>query len=370
MRIPFIRPKPPNLSEHLEELRAIERSGIFSNFGPVNIELERALTSTFFEGIGNCVALCNATIGLILAIHRRGLPNKRYALMPSFTFAATAQAAEWCGYTPLFYDVDDETWLPSSSEATRILRSRAGDIGIWVPYATFGASLPLAWYEEAEKEFGVPVVVDAAASLGTKNFDGRGFGTGCALPIIYSMHVTKTFGAAEGGFVYCATDNIAADIRSMANFGFATPRTAMMRGLNGKLSEIAALVALIRVKGFEDIVLARESLLKEYRSRLPNWNFQRKTAMRQAHQFCALLLPRSIAHERDGIVAELEKASIGSARYFSPHLAEHPHFSKTGEREALPITEDISGRCLSLPLFDGMTIAMIDEICGILRKWY
>ncbi len=109
MTIPLIRPRPPRLSEAADALRSIEDHGIFSNFGPVNTRFEEDLTERMFGGTGGCVTVCNATIGLMLAIRNATegqKPRQRYALMPSFTFAATAQAALWCGLTPLLCDID------------------------------------------------------------------------------------------------------------------------------------------------------------------------------------------------------------------------------------------------------------------------
>ena len=90
MRIPLIKPSPPRLSEAAEQLRAIEERGIFSNFGPVNTAFEQDMLLRMFGGVGACMTVCNATIGLMLAIQQAigSRPRQtRYALMPSFTFA-------------------------------------------------------------------------------------------------------------------------------------------------------------------------------------------------------------------------------------------------------------------------------------------
>ena len=115
--LPLISPEPPRLSLHSEDLAAIEASGVYSNYGPVNTLLEQDLQERIFGG-GSCLTVCNATIGLMLAIREvigEDRPAaRRFALMPSFTFAATAQAAVWCGLTPLFCDIDPETWMPDA----------------------------------------------------------------------------------------------------------------------------------------------------------------------------------------------------------------------------------------------------------------
>ncbi|MGH1573434.1 DegT/DnrJ/EryC1/StrS family aminotransferase [Methylobacterium sp. P31] len=106
------------------ELLAIEASGRYTNYGPVNAELEQALVREMFGGVGACLTVSNATLGLMLAIRQavdatrplrtQSAAAKRartYALMPAFTFAATAHAALWCGLTPLLCDIDPASWI-------------------------------------------------------------------------------------------------------------------------------------------------------------------------------------------------------------------------------------------------------------------
>jgi hypothetical protein len=190
MLIPFIRPRPAHLPDHCDALAAIREAGIYSNYGPVNARFEQALAEQLFGGEGGCVTVCNATIGLMLAIREAvGEPvtgEPRYALMPSFTFAATAHAALWAGLTPLLCDVDEETWLPCAASEEALLRRHAGRVAVLVPYATFGNNLDLGRYELLSREYDVPIVVDAAASLGSVDEAGRGFGAGCRHAVVYA----------------------------------------------------------------------------------------------------------------------------------------------------------------------------------------
>ena len=126
IKIPLLRPAPPQLSLAVEELQSLEQSGIFSNFGPVNRRFEQEMLERFFGGVGACMTVCNATIGLMLAIKEAigeavgDAGRGQYALMPSFTFAAAAHAALWCGLKPLFCDIHPTNWAADSA-------SRVGD---------------------------------------------------------------------------------------------------------------------------------------------------------------------------------------------------------------------------------------------------
>ena len=371
MAIPLARPNPPRLSEAGPLLRAIEDRGVFSNFGPVNTEFEGEMLGRMFGGEGACMTVCNATIGLMLAIQnaiRTRPTGRRYALMPSFTFAATAHAAMWCGLTPLFCDIDREDWsaAPAAEEAMR--RRYHDDIAVVVPYATFGYDIDLGRYEALSRRHGVPVVVDAAASLGTVQADGRGFGAGFRGTVVYSMHATKSFATGEGGLIYSADHSIVQDLRTMCNFGFGRPRNATMAGLNGKLSEVGALLAKLRLSDYDEVMDRRAGLVQLYRQQLPELTFQHQQPMRQAHQFASALLPPALAGRRATIQAGMAAEGIGSGAYFSPHLAEQDYFIEHGLSGPLPVTASVASRILSLPLYDAMEPRDVETVVASLRR--
>ena len=376
MIIPFIRPKPPSLRGLDSELAAIEASGIFSNYGPTNTVFEQALEQQMFDNTGACVTVCNATIGLMMAIRavieQRGerlrSSGRRYALMPSFTFAAAAHAAEWLGLTPLFCDIDGSDWTACASAEEEMIRTFGDDIAVIVPYATFGNCIDLARYERLSVRTGIPIVVDAAASLGSLDMSGRSFGQNCSFPIVFSMHATKTFSTGEGGVIYSADRQLVDSLRIMGNFGFGKARSATMPGLNSKISEVGALLALARLRGFESVVRHREELAVAYRGALPGWRFQAMRGQRCAYQFMPLLPPDSFGGTRDSLIAALKVRGIGAAAYFSPHLAEQPFFRVNGVAADLPVTERVSERILALPLWDEMTPRQVESVCDALLE--
>ena len=399
--IPFAHPVPPRLSDAADDLRAIEDSAQFSNFGPVNTRFEQALCRAQFGGLGACLTVCNATLGLMIAIREATLGQRSgkrvFALMPSFTFAAAAQAALWCGLTPLFCDIDPETWAADPDAEARLIARYRGRIAVVVPYATFGYDIDLAHYEHLTREHGIPVVVDAAASLGTRDATGRGFGTGFTGAVVFSMHATKTFATGEGGVIYSADPTRIATLRAMSNFGFGAPqavsppapraatspapraatspapraatspapRAATIPGLNAKLSEVAALVAERRLAGFGAIVRHRASLAARYRSLLPSLAFQPAPAGEQAQQFVPALLPRNAASLRSALVTRMQSRGVHIAHYFSPHVAEHPLF-RSSRSGSLRVTEDVAARIISLPVHDGMTVDQVAEVADCL----
>ena len=287
--------------------------------------------------------------------------------MPTFTFAAAAQAAQWNRLTPLFCDISAGDWSADPASELEMLKKYRDEIAVIVPYATFGYDIDLTRYEAIQRQYGIPVVVDAAASLGTISENGLGFGTGFSGAIVYSMHVTKSFSTAEGGLIYSADSQLIHTLRSMSNFGFGEPRNATLMGLNGKMSEVAALLAELCLESFDAVMQRRSQLVGLYRDSLPELTFQPLKAHRQAQQFTSTLLPPDMADQRRMIQLEMRQRGVDSATYFSPHVAEQGYFRRQAKLSSLPVTNEIASRVLTLPLYDTMTEQEVLEVVSAVK---
>jgi len=367
LKLPLIAPRPPRLSEMSEELRALEASGYFSNGGPIVRDFERKAVAQLFGGEGFALAVSNATLGLLLAIReaRAGRPG-RYALVPAFTFAATAHAALWAGLTPILVDSDSADWAASITAMEEALARHGEEVAVVVPYDTFGCGIDLDRYQALSDRHDVGVVIDAAASLGSLDAAGRGFGTGARFTCVFSMHATKTFATAEGGLIYAADENRIQVLRRMQNFGFGAPRTATQEGINAKLPELLGLMARAKLGEIDAVAEHRAALDRIYRERLGDTvTFQRSHATRQVAQFMPMLLPQG--SDRTAIMAALTEQGIGSGHYFSPHIGQQPYFRQACITGPTPVADDLSARMLSLPVTDAMTEADVATICDALH---
>ena len=370
LRLPLTQPNAPKLSAYAAELRAIEASCWLSNYGPVNTRLEDQLLQTLFEDRGSCLTVCNATIGLILALKHAAesvRPAGRYVIMPSFTFAAAAHAVWWAGLRPLLVDIDPETWTADPHQERLLLDLHGSAIAAVMPYAAFGAGLDLHHYDRLADRYGVPVVVDAAASLGSLDETGAHFGQGSNHAFVYSMHATKAFGVGEAGLIYSAEPKTIETLRRMGNFGFGAERSATMAGLNSKISEVVALSALIKLSDFDAQISHRAALADVYHQELAGFTFQRTWGRRTAYQFMPVLLPRTLQAGRKRISALLAEREIGTGHYFSPHIYDQPYFRTRCEAADLAVTDDVAARMLSLPISDFLTTDDVAHIAASFR---
>jgi dTDP-4-amino-4,6-dideoxygalactose transaminase len=154
----------------------------------------------------------------------------------------------------------------------------------------------------------------------------------------------------------------------MGNFGFDRPRTATMPGLNSKLSEVAALLALQKLQGFDEIVRNRLQRVRIYQEMLGDWIFQRRNGQSHAYQFVPVLLPDLYATRREHVLEQLTSEGIGFGRYFDPHLADQPYFRDVCVFGELPETESVASRIISLPLSDFMPETDVARVCQVLRN--
>lgn len=354
--IPFLRPNLVKLERYQEYLRSAERSHMYSNFGPLNSLLEDRIRTEYFQDTGAVSTVNNATAGLMLAIALTKKTGRRYAVMPSFTFAATPLAAIWAGLDPYFVDVQTDNFSVSMASLRQSLRHLGDEVAVVVPYATFGFPIDLSPYVQLHRE-GTPVVVDAAASFGASR-DGVAFGTGFPGAVIFSFHATKAFGIGEGGLAYSADRELIARLREAANFGFGPDKISRFHGLNAKLSEFAAAVGLATLDEFPGRKRERAEIHEWYRSELMSrglldngWTMQQQ-AGNIAHQFFPLLCPPNVSNQ--AVAQLMAQHGIDIRTYFSPPCHQQPSFEGF-QRATLGNTESLSARALSLPLWEGMT---------------
>ncbi|MFA9556925.1 DegT/DnrJ/EryC1/StrS family aminotransferase [Evansella sp. AB-rgal1] len=353
---PFLRPNLVKKETLLPYLTEIEESRIYSNFGPLNSRFEQRVLEEYYECDGAVTTVNNATIGLIAAISQCKRPIGKYVLLPSFTFAATPLAALWCGLQPYFVDIKPDDWCMDENQVRELVHTLGDQVAAIVPYATFGTNINLDFYQDIH-ESGIPVVVDAASSFGVNennNYFGKGF-PGC---IVFSFHATKAFGVGEGGLLYSANKNLISQVRQAENFGFSSTKEATIQGINGKMSEYTAAIALSTLDEFPQKVKSRKQIYTWYFELLDQkaflekeWKLQ-KTKGEIPYQFMPICCPLDI--KNDAVIQSLATKHIEARTYFSPPCHQQSIFKKY-PHTPLTVTEKISRQILSLPLWEEMT---------------
>ncbi len=367
--IPFLRPSLPVLADYAPYLEEIDENRWYSNFGPLNSRLEQAALTDYFNGNGAITTVGNCTLGLMLAISALRREQGKYVIMPSFTFAATALSAVWAGLTPYFVDIDPDDWVATQAAVSSAVQELGDDVAAVVVYNTFGTAIPLTWLAELHRA-GTPVIIDAAPSFGATGEDGKPFGEGFPGAVVFSLHATKPFGIGEGGLIYSADAGLIDRLRRLSNFGFSAPGVSDEHGFNAKLPEISAAVGLAVMQGYRDKMQRLEAVYQSYLTALNDAGLFADGVAAQAvqgtipHQFMPLLLPTAA----DPVVVEehMAEQGVGVRRYFTPSC-HHQQGMRDFPAADLPVTEQVSGRVMCLPLWDGLEEADVVRVTAALR---
>ncbi|WP_208600172.1 DegT/DnrJ/EryC1/StrS family aminotransferase [Pseudomonas anguilliseptica] len=172
--------------------RALDNRWLTNN-GPLVQEFEQRVADKL--GVKHCVAMCNGTIALEIAIRALGLAGE--VIVPSWTFVATAHALYWQGITPIFADIDPATHNLDPVAVRRMITPRtSGIIGVHV----WGRAAPVDELQAIADEHGLKLMFDAAHAFGS-SYQGQGIGQFGACEV-FSFHATKSFNAMEGGRRY------------------------------------------------------------------------------------------------------------------------------------------------------------------------
>jgi dTDP-4-amino-4,6-dideoxy-D-glucose transaminase len=355
----------PNVGDREAVLRAIGEAideRWLSNNGAKLMAFERRLSDQL--GGLHCVATCNATLGLQIAMRALGVQGE--VVLPALTFVATAHAVAWERLTPVFADVDPETLCMGSAEAAaRIGPATGALLGVHL----WGRSAEVEGLELLARERELPLVFDAAHALGCSR-DGRplaGFGDAAVL----SFHATKVANSFEGGVVVTADAELAERVETMRNFGFVDEDEIVGLGTNAKMSEAAAAMGLASLDSLPDFLAANRRNYLAYEQALAPVPGVRLLPLdpeqTNCHHVTIAVDPAVAGLDRDTLRAVLVAENVLARRYFYPGCHRVPPYSESPAPE-LPVTDAALEHCLSLPTgtaVSGEDVAGVGRLIGL-----
>ena len=359
----------PNIGDRgslLKRINELLDRNWLTNNGPYVQEFERKLAE--YIGVKNCIAMCNGTIALEIAIRALGLTGE--VIVPSFTFIATAHALQWQEITPVFCDIDAKTLtLDTNCLEKMITPHTTGIIGVHL----WGRSCDIDEIAKIAKRRNLRLLFDAAHAFGC-SYKGRIIGSfGDAE--IFSFHATKFFNTFEGGAVATNNDELAAKIRLMKNFGFSGYDNVIYIGTNGKMTEVSAAMGLTGLENLGKFVAVNHRNYKRYEQELesiPGVRMIKVASEREKcnYQYIIVEVDEAVLQmSRDQLAKILRAENILARRYFypgihnmEPYRSYYPH-----ARLLLPETERLAHRVLSLPTGTAIEESDISGICEIMR---
>jgi dTDP-4-amino-4,6-dideoxygalactose transaminase len=358
----------PNIGDREQFLRRanemLDRNWL-TNRGPFVQEFEQRIAEMI--GVSHCIAMCNATVALEIAIRAAGLSGE--VIVPSFTFIATAHALQWQEITPVFCDIDPVTHcLDAEKVEQRITPLTTGIIGVHV----WGNPCATERLAEIAKRNKLTLMFDAAHAFGCSH-NGRMIG-GFGLAEVFSFHATKFLNTFEGGAVVTNSDELAEKIRLMQNFGFAGYDNVIYIGTNGKMTECAAAMGLTNLENIDAVIDANSRNYHAYRrglSNLPGVSLlPYDQSERLNYQYVVVEVDEVVAGiSRDELVEALHAENVLARRYFfpgchrmQPYRSYFPHAGLL-----LPETERVCRRVMVLPTGTTLSETKVSLICDLIR---
>lgn len=335
-----------------------------SNDGPYVKEFEREIGEEL--DAKHCIAVCNGTIGLMIAL--RALKLRGEAIMPSFTFVATAHALQWLNIVPVFCDIDSASHNIDPSQIEEHITSRtAAILGVHL----WGRPCDVDALTEIAERHELALLFDAAHAF-CCSLRGKMIGNFGSAEV-FSFHATKFLNTLEGGAIVTNDDDLARKIRLMVNFGFAGLDTVISEGINGKMNEISAAMGLTGLDSLDEFVATNYRNYKQYREDLggiPGVRLLTYNENEQCNfQYVVLEIDEASAQISRDQLAEIVRAeNVLARRYYYPgcHRME-PYKSLDPEAgKRLPQTELVAKRVLTLPTGTSIGYDQIRTICDII----
>jgi dTDP-4-amino-4,6-dideoxygalactose transaminase len=336
-----------------------------TNDGPFVQLFERQLAE--FIGVRHCIAMCNGTVALEIAIRALGLTGE--VIVPSFTFIATAHALQWQEITPVFCDIDPSTHNLDPGQVEKIITPRTTAI---IGVHTWGRPCNIDVLEAIARRRKLQLLFDAAHAFDCSYKGTLIGGFGCCE--VFSFHATKFFNTFEGGAVLTNDDTLAGKMRLMRNFGFSGYDNVSYIGTNGKMTEVCAAMGLTSLESVEQFVETNRRNYHAYRRELEGiagitlmpYNENERTN----YQYIVLEVDETEAGlVRDEIVDVLFAENVLARRYFfpgchklEPYRSYFPHASLV-----LPETENLCRRVMVLPNGTSVDQVVVSNISQIIR---
>ncbi len=336
-----------------------------TNGGPLVREFEESVARIL--DVPHCVAMCNGTVALEIAIRAANLRGE--VIVSPFTFVATAHALQWQQITPVFCDIDPRTHNLDPNRVEDMITPRTtGIVGVHL----WGRPCAIDELTEIADRRGLGLLFDAAHAFGC-SYKGRMIG-GFGSAEVLSFHATKFVNSFEGGAIVTNDPVLADKARLMRNFGFADYDEVSYVGTNGKMPEVAAAMGLTSLESRHEFLEANRRNYEAYRAGLAGVDGIELIVHDDEDlvnlQYVVIEVDEAAGLSRDDLQRVLWAEGVLARRYFfpgchrmEPYRSFFPHAGLV-----LPEAERLAGRVLSLPTGSAADPEAIVVVTELIRQ--
>jgi dTDP-4-amino-4,6-dideoxygalactose transaminase len=361
----------------VEAVADVVRSG-WLTLGPRTEALEERMRD--YLGVGHTVAVSSCSEAMFLSLLAAGVGPGDEVITSSLTFASTVTAIIHAGATPVLADIETETFGADPAHVSSLITPRTRAV---LPVHFGGQACRIEEIVALARERGLAVVEDAAHGFGA-SVDGRrlgAFGDATA----FSFYATKNLTTGEGGAITTDSEETADKVRLLSYHGMSrdswtryTDRGSwyyevVIPGYKSNMNDVQAAIGLSQMDKIDALLERRAQVAERLRERLQSCDAVSLPATRGGnnhtwHLFVIRLNLDRLCIDRDRFIEALSRENIGSSVHFIP-VYRHPFFAPYGaDSSAFPKSEDYFARCISLPIYPGMSDADADDVAEAVVK--
>ena len=354
----MIPPARPDLGpEEIAAVTEVLNSGMIAG-GRRVAELEDRWAD--FCGVKHAIALANGTVALMSIFAGLGLGPGDEVITVSHTFNATVSSILFTGASPVFVDIEPDTYLMDAGRSEAAITPRTRAI---CPVSLFGLVADMDAIQAIADRHGLTVVEDACQAHGAQYRGRRAGSFGYAA---FSLYGTKNMTTGEGGFVTTVDDRLADWIRLYRNQGMRERYHHEILGYNFRMTDIAAAIGLVQLDKLERNTARRQEIARRYDEAfadlpviLPTWPEGRTHVF---HQYTL-----GVGPTRDQIVADMKTAGVICGIYYPIPCHRQAYVLELGLEADLPNTDAAAASSMSLPMYPGLTEAEQSQVIEALR---
>ncbi len=363
-KINVTRSSMPDFEEYTEEIRDLWESRWLTNMGAKHNKLQEELCG--YLSVDNVSLFTNGHLALEAAIAVMGLTGE--VITTPFTFASTTQAIVRNGLTPVFCDIDPDTFTIDVNKIEALITDKTSAI---IPVHVYGNVCDVYAIEKIAKKHDLKVIYDAAHVFGVRVGD-RGIGSfGDAS--MFSFHATKVFNTIEGGCVTYADGTLTDRLLIQKNFGMATADCYPEVAGNAKMNEFQAAMGLCNLRHVDGEIAKRKAVVERYIERLGDVSgirtWQPQGGVKHNYAYFPVLFDKEVfGKSRDEVAEALGKEGIFARKYFYPITNTFDCYKGRFELQETPIALKASREVLTLPLYADLAAEDVDRISDIILK--
>jgi len=336
-----------------------------TNNGSFHQQLEAKLTS--YLGVSQMSLFTNGTVALITALQALKVTGE--VITTPYTFVATAHSLMWNKNTPVFVDIDPETFNidPEKIEAA-ITPQTSAILAVHI----YGTPCDNDRLQKISDVYGLKLIYDAAHAFGVNQHKESILNYGDLS--ILSFHATKVFNTFEGGAIVCKDEKLKQRIDYLKNFGFADETTVMAAGINGKMNEFQAALGLLQLDYIDQCITSRGTVANHYRDALKNIPGIRLLPSRaqdeENYSYFPILIEVEYPLTRDELYSKLREHEVYARRYFYPLVSDFSMYRDLPSANAknLPVAKQVSEQVLCLPIYPDLSEESLLKIITIIRE--